>query len=564
MKKSKTPAEPATETGQSAQFAQFAIVDILTIQASPTNPRKTFPSESLASLAENIRRIDVLQPILIRPWPAHYEHPEPRPVYEIVAGERRWRASALADKTTIPATIRELTDTEVLEIQVIENLQREELHPLEEAEGYDLLMKSHGYTADTLAEKIGKSRAYIYARLKLCALAPEARKAFFAGDLTPSTALLIARIPLPELQQQAMTEIIHPQYKPEPLSARAAAEHIRDNYMLKLNGAPFYSPDYAPLIDAPNCRDCRERTGNQPEIYPDIDADVCTNPACFHAKKNAHKVHQAAETEARGLQVYTGEKAKTIAPFGIISAALEKGFYALDEPCYELPPVDGEYPTYREMLGTDFQAPALIENRSGNLVEIAQIADINAALKERGIEQVIKSTETSGRESEKEQARKAKAENLYRSALFDAIHQQLSRQAEKITLERNDNPAAPLFVGMNHDEHLLVVNSFFAALWYEYQKQLAKKWLPESKNKNHELIEEFRSLITTLRNEHLVSILIEMAIIGEISIQHFNADHQPRRMLATAKSYGINAAAIRKEVTKGAKTPAGKSTKARG
>src|SRR5690606_14398087 len=140
--------------------------------------------------------------ILLRPAPAAPTDPEP--FYEIIAGERRYRASKLAGRTTIPAIVREISDLEVLELQIIENLQREDLHPLEEAESYEALLEQHkadpDYSVDLIAAKLGKSRAYIYARLKLCALRPAARKAFYAGTLTASTALLLARIPAPELQ----------------------------------------------------------------------------------------------------------------------------------------------------------------------------------------------------------------------------------------------------------------------------------------------------------------------------------------------------------------------------
>jgi len=116
-------------------------------------------------------------------------------VYELVAGERRYRACKLAGLNTIPAMIRSLTDDQVLEIQIIENLQRDDLTELEEAEGYDALMTHSNFTVDQVGEKIGKSRSYVYGRLKLLELTEDSKQAMRVGTLDASRALLIARIP---------------------------------------------------------------------------------------------------------------------------------------------------------------------------------------------------------------------------------------------------------------------------------------------------------------------------------------------------------------------------------
>ena len=140
------------------------------IQESKTNPRSQFDAAALAELADNIRLHGVLQPVLVRPLPGG----EPD-CYELVAGARRYRASQLAKRETIPATVRELTDTQCLESQLIENLQRADVHELDEARGYAALMKiePQTYTIETLAEKIGRSEKYVYARLRLIHLVEE-------------------------------------------------------------------------------------------------------------------------------------------------------------------------------------------------------------------------------------------------------------------------------------------------------------------------------------------------------------------------------------------------------
>jgi ParB family chromosome partitioning protein len=128
-------------------------IPLIHIQESKTNPRRQFDETKLAELADNIRQHGVLQPILVRPMPDGEAG-----FYELVAGARRFRASQLAKRDTIPACVREL-DTECLELQLVENLQRADVHELDEAQGYAALMQlqPETYTVETLAEKIWRS-----------------------------------------------------------------------------------------------------------------------------------------------------------------------------------------------------------------------------------------------------------------------------------------------------------------------------------------------------------------------------------------------------------------------
>src|SRR6266481_4376171 len=134
------------------------------IRESTTNPRTQFDQSKLAELAENIRQHGVLQPILVRPLPKGAAD-----TYELVAGARRYRASKLAGRESIPATVRELTDAQALELQVIENVQRVDVHPLDEAEGYAALveLQPDTYTVESIAARVGRSPAYVSGRLRL-------------------------------------------------------------------------------------------------------------------------------------------------------------------------------------------------------------------------------------------------------------------------------------------------------------------------------------------------------------------------------------------------------------
>jgi ParB/RepB/Spo0J family partition protein len=211
---------------------EFANLALASITPSLTNPRKTFNPDKLTELANSIKATGMHQPILVRPLTGSRVADTDRAVqFELVCGERRLRASQQAGLDTVPAMVRVLTDDQVLEIQLVENLQRDDLTAIEEAEGYDALMQHASITADQVGEKIGKSRSYVYGRLKLLDLCTEARVSLRDRTIDASRALLVARIPDHKLQIKAMKEIVtRGQWvagHQEPMSYRAAAEHVQ-------------------------------------------------------------------------------------------------------------------------------------------------------------------------------------------------------------------------------------------------------------------------------------------------------------------------------------------------
>jgi len=268
------PVEPSERPAPEARVVAIGLID-----ESPTNPRKEFNEQKLAELGESILRHGVLQPILLRPKKGGR--------YELVAGHRRHRAARSVALETIPAIVQELTDKEVLEIQIVENLQREGLTPLEEAEGYAQLIRAHGYDADSLALKIGKSRGYVYGRMKLVALCPDARKVLLAGDISHSVALLLARIPDAKLQKEALRAVQSTQLN-DGMSYRRAAEFIKERFMRRLGDAPFDREDANLVKAAGPCSTCPLLLGNQPDVTDKASADVCTSPGCFQKKVDAH------------------------------------------------------------------------------------------------------------------------------------------------------------------------------------------------------------------------------------------------------------------------------------
>lgn len=303
---------------------EFKALALTAIAPSRTNPRKTFNPDKLQELANSIAASGVHQPVLVRPLPGNRHEDtfrdrlpgDPLPTFELVAGERRYRASKLAGAETIPAIVRPLTDDQVLEIQIIENLQRDDLTALEEAEGYQALCDATGIDKEEIGTKIGKSRSYVYARLKLLDLCQDARTALREGQFDTSKALLIARIPDEKLQLKALKAFTEKGYDDEPrLSYRAAKQWVSQNVMLRLERAIFDIKDAKLCGDKPACADCQLRTGANPDLFSDVDSpDVCTDPVCFYAKEQAHHDQVVAKARKSGMEVIEGEEAEKLMP----------------------------------------------------------------------------------------------------------------------------------------------------------------------------------------------------------------------------------------------------------
>ncbi|PIE10963.1 MAG: chromosome partitioning protein ParB [Rhodobacterales bacterium] len=152
------------------------------IHPNPDQPRRSFNEDALSELADSIRAKGIIQPLILRPDPQKVGE------YQIVAGERRWRAAQRAELHDVPAIIRELDDTEVLEVAIIENIQRADLNAIDEAQGYQQLMDRFGHTQEHLAVALGKSRSHIANLLRLLSLPEDVRRSVVDGKLTAGHA----------------------------------------------------------------------------------------------------------------------------------------------------------------------------------------------------------------------------------------------------------------------------------------------------------------------------------------------------------------------------------------
>ena len=184
--------EVGTPITENAPATADRMVPIERIVPNPDQPRRTFTTEQLEELADSIRMKGVIQPLIVRVDPQNAEN------YQIVAGERRWRASQLAQLHELPVVVRDYDDTEVLEVAIIENIQRADLNPIEEAAGYRQLMFKFGHTQEKLSEALGKSRSHIANFMRLLNLPEPVQEMVVSGTLSAGHARALVAVANPE------------------------------------------------------------------------------------------------------------------------------------------------------------------------------------------------------------------------------------------------------------------------------------------------------------------------------------------------------------------------------
>ena len=215
--------------------------------------------------------------------------------FEIVAGARRYRAAQMAEQETVPVRIRHMTDAEVIEAQLVENLIRAEIHPMEEAEGFArlLALEEPKYSIEQIGARWANRPSFVASRLKLVDLVPAAVEAFYANEIGVGHALLLAKMPADQ-QQQALSACFKEVYnsgsqKPARilLPVRNLQFWIESNVLLVLKDAPFDKRDAQLVPTAGSCADCPKRTGHNKLLFGDDlgkQGDRCTDPSCYQCQ----------------------------------------------------------------------------------------------------------------------------------------------------------------------------------------------------------------------------------------------------------------------------------------
>ena len=193
--------------------AYFDEIPVASILPNPRQPRQIFDEETMAELAESIRIVGLLQPVVVRKTGADQ--------YELVMGERRWRACQLADLTTVPAIVKETSDGDLLRDALIENLHRQQLNPLEEAAAYQQLLDDFGATHEDLAKRVGRSRPHITNTIRLLNLPPAVQRRVAAGVLSAGHARALLSFSDPQMQELVAQRIVA-----EGLSVRTVEEIV--------------------------------------------------------------------------------------------------------------------------------------------------------------------------------------------------------------------------------------------------------------------------------------------------------------------------------------------------
>lgn len=234
-------AEPAIAGDASGNVLRYLSLDAL--QPGQYQPRRDMGAEALEELAASIRSQGIIEPIVVRPLTSNR--------FEIIAGERRWRAAALAELTEVPVMVRAATDEEAIALALIENIQREDLNPIEEAVALQRLQQEFALTQQQVADMVGKKRATVTNLMRLLKLAPGARQRLETGDLEMGHARALLAVPEP-LQEQLAQEVVEHQW-----SVRQTEQRVRQCLAEPAaNKAPTARPD-------PNIRLLEETLGQQ-------------------------------------------------------------------------------------------------------------------------------------------------------------------------------------------------------------------------------------------------------------------------------------------------------------
>lgn len=544
-----------TEAAQSAPSADFRHLAVRTLVLSPllaqAERRKHFDQGALGELAASITEKGIVQPIVVRPTGPYELHSNQNQWYvwrndakgkgnrvsdyfesrdlaeaerrrllsesgtfEVVAGERRVLAAEKAGLTHVPAIVRVLDDEQALDVQLIENLQREGLHELVECQGYEDL-KKRGHTIEQIAEKVGKSASYVYKRLELAACGPAVRDAFFEGTIDASRALLLSRLKPEATQKKALKEITEGWNG--PMSYRRAVEYIRGEYMLRLDQAPFKTEDAELVKGAGPCGACPKNTAMQAGLFGDVSKQaLCTDSKCFQSKVAAATAITIAAARANGQDVLEGKAAKN-------ALSYDSGFVKLSDHCYE----DNKNRTYAQLLGKHAE-PAVAIDDAGRAIEVISKTKLQKILKDKGIKlRSSSSSSGSGSSANYEAQKKAKAETKFRQTLYEAVRPKLAKK-------------------LGASELRLVAATMVGELGDDGRKEMCRLWIPDYSGEAWTGMRAVEKKIATLSEVDLVRLILDCCYVPSLRA-HSYSDHKPEALLEAAKRTRVDAEKIRRE-----------------
>lgn len=512
---------------------------------SPLQYRQTYRQSTIDEIAASIKDTGrILQPLVVRlryPNPLFRDQYDPQDGYEIVFGHTRRRGAEQAGLATAPCIVRSLTDGEVRANQAAENIARADVHPIEEAQGLQAILDEDQLTADELAASLGKSRSYVYGRLKLLKLCPEVRKACLAGEIGTEVGLLIARVGDAKAQQKALQRI-KGRNGDVTDGGQASFRQIRnllvEYFTTDLKDAIFNIEDEMLLPSAGHCIRCPKRSGNAPhfdDVTNDkkphsysrqpVGADVCTDPDCFEAKKKAHLAREAKAIEATGKTVIGGNRARSLVDH---NGELKGGYISIKKAPAE----------FKGMLagvkGVNLQRVVVQDPRTGKTVEGVKLADVREAAAKMGIKppaEQPKSTSPQRETPEQRGAREAeeqlklKQENDSRRALLDAV-----RAAAKAT------PRSTF-------DLRLIVETMLNRLQWDTQELIGELYQVDDDEDGDSISEVLKRRLDTMTADKLALLALDCLLVRDVVCRHvYHLDDKPEILMAAAKHYGVEVA----------------------
>lgn len=485
------------------------------LRESTTNPRTVF--NGIEELASTIRTSGVVQALIVRPL----AKPEKAITHEIVAGARRFRASKLAGIADVPVDIRTLTDAEADDIQQIENLQREDLGPLEEANGFARMIAKPDQSIKSIATRLGKKPEYIAGRLSLLKLTKEPAAALGEERIGVAHALKIASLP-EALQKEALGACFSQPWNHTGLLPVGQLEKwIERNVLLTLKTAPFDTSSVGLVSAAGSCENCAKRTGANKLLFAAVADDSCMDRKCMEAKIAAH-IAALKEQRPELVRISTHSYAKS-----------KDGTLGTDNFVIVQPKKGSKKP---ENQKCDHMRDALVVQGHDAGVQTTVCADPSCKIHHAKPASTHRQQEQNYREQQRAEEREKKVKMATRRAIGDAV------------LAKFRTPTV--------DDWRLMTSSAVRHVPHEYRIDLAKRYgcYPKTKQPGgSEMQNALEKHIEGLDGTACHRLLFDIAILPLIRSQYRDTADAELRVLA--RRFRLDAAAIGKDVRAKAKQP---------
>lgn len=519
--------EDGSMGGTKTVGASMREIPLEELSTSKTNPRRHHDAVADDALADSIGKHGVLQPILARLKDGKFQ---------IVAGERRFRAARKAKLKSVPAQVQVLSDTEVMEIQVTENLQRQDVHPLDEAAAFLVMRDRLKLPEEEIGRRVSKTKGYVVRRIKLLDLIPKAQELFLGGDVNIDHAQKICRLSERD-QKELLKNLFERGYRTDcdfVIAPGALDEYIHANVLMKLKSAAWDMKDGALVSAAGSCAECPKRSGNNPDLFGDVvDGDRCTDRICFEKKQNAHlqkSVVDAKESKTLLVKISGGWATNK----GVLGSNSYNLLKSKAKPC----------PNKKKAIVVDDQGHNLSR---GAIVSVCtgKQCRVHGVQAHTGLP--MKSDAQRQNDRKKKHLEKV-AHTIRRTTLLGI-------------LDKVQSPMIPELLR-------LTCNSLFREMYYEDRKRLTELhgWMDEMrvafdakrKGKKERFtpdIDEFaHKRISSMDSKQLARFLIAASLVGQLQGPGYIWDDRKMvdrdALMAEAKRCGVDVGKIRAAVTK--------------